>query len=210
MNIFVHLLIAGAVKKSVSDQVGIRLNSISFLYGSILPDISGKYQEFPHFLRQSFGFVLDSAEALTDPGAGLTASSSYGLKAGVLTHYLSDYFCYVHSEKYQGGICRHHLYEAAMLFSFRRALLLIKGQKYRSDLRPQELGNFILSSVEEYQAIYDGKEKDIYYAIRISVAIAVCLLREAMVSEARLIFKSAPRHQTYFTEGDMDEGSLLL
>ena len=49
MNIIVHLLIAQSIRKTVYEQIGIKLSYTGFLYGNILPDISAEYDKLPHF-----------------------------------------------------------------------------------------------------------------------------------------------------------------
>lgn len=129
MNIIVHLLIANSVRKTVYEQTGVMLSLTGFMYGNILPDLSPKQGKIPHYLKDSLGFVIESSEKLHDSKSGDWVGSFICSKnAGIITHYISDYFCYAHSEQYDDNIYRHHLYEFLMLFLFRRGLLFFKNK----------------------------------------------------------------------------------
>jgi hypothetical protein len=190
MNIFVHLLIARSVRRIVYEQTGARLSFTGFLYGNILPDISSEYCEMPHFLKNSLGFVIDSAARLKQDSFGDEEIGSYvySREAGVITHYLSDFFCYAHSEQYTASIYRHHLYEFLMLFLFRRGLLLFKKQKNEQNFTVDDLKTYIQNNVRIYNHEERLTKYDICFAINVSAAVTISLLSENMCSVANVAY----------------------
>lgn len=189
MNIIVHLLIANSVRKAVYEQTGVRLSFTGFMYGNILPDLSPKQGKILHYLKDSLGFVIESSTKLSDSSNdSCVGSFTCSKKAGVITHYLSDYFCYAHSEQYQNNIYRHHLYEFLMLFLFRRGLLFFRKQNLRQNMYFFNLESFILKSTEEYISGMHLKSHDIYYALKVSTAANVFLLGKTAYEEGIRIF----------------------
>jgi hypothetical protein len=182
MNIFLHLLIAHSVRKAVYEQIGARLNYSGFLYGNILPDISAQYDEIPHFYKKSLAFVIENAQQLKNDSDGGDRFDSFDFseKAGVITHYLSDFFCFAHSEQYKHSIYRHHFYEFSMLFLFGRGLSHFKKQKTGQTLRFSELEAFIRKNALSYNNGAYLKMLDVYFAINVSCEVTVSLLGEAM------------------------------
>ena len=215
MNIIVHLLISNSVRKIVYDQIGARLNLTGFLFGSILPDLSKKYGEKPHFLKSSMGFVLDSTVQLNHNSDGSTqiGSYAYSRNVGVITHYLSDYFCYAHSEDYKDNIYSHYFYEFLMLFLFRRGLLLyFEKQKSEQPLYFSDLESFIQNSVQTYNNEARLRMHDIYFAIKVSAAVTINLLRKAMCDDGKKIFAAnqMSQHDYYCLGDDFNESGIFL
>jgi hypothetical protein len=192
MNIIVHLLIARSVRKTVSEQIGARLSLTGFLYGNILPDISSKYDEIPHFFKDSMEFVLDSAEQLRkglDDNRRIS-SFAYSRQVGVITHYLSDFCCYAHSEQYNDNIYKHHFYEFQMLFLFRRGLLFYQRRKHRGPLNLPDLKACIVRYAQSYNNGTHHLTRDIYCALNVSGCVTICLLRDTMLHEGNKIFSN--------------------
>lgn len=192
MNILVHLLIAHAVQKRVWEQTGVKLRLSGFLYGNVLPDLSASYDGIPHFFKASLPFVLQNAALLKSPQDSRPLGSfSYAKEAGVVTHYLSDYFCYVHSENGACGMGRHHFYEFSMLLLFTKGLTLYKQQQPLPPVGFSELEPYLNKRLQAHACTGWMRAADICSALAVSTAVSVCLLQEAMVCEGRRIFADA-------------------
>ena len=189
MNIFVHLLIANSVRTSVYKKTGAKLSFAGFLFGNILPDISPKYDENPHYYKDSLSFVIESAAKLNNSAVeGGINSFSYSQKVGVITHYLSDFFCYAHSEHYNENIYQHHVYEFLMFFLFRRGLLLYHQTSNPELINFSELENFINSNSKDYSSKLNLKVNDVFFALNVSVAFILCLLKENVFNHEKNFF----------------------
>lgn len=117
MNVFTHIAIGIRTKRAVEDILPIKIKTYDFLYGSIKPDISRSFRNIPHFKKESIDFVTEEIEKLinTDYDDFSDNKSTYSERLGVLTHYLSDYFCYAHSESFKGGFIKHNYYEMKLM-----------------------------------------------------------------------------------------------
>lgn len=210
LNIFVHLLIAHNVRKIAYKEIGAKLNLRGFLLGNILPDISKKYGEKPHYLKNSLEYVLRSTSKLNNPDKNNNINSfDYSRNIGVITHYLSDFFCFAHSEQYKDTIYKHHLYEFLMLFSLRRGLLLYKQKKKNE--KPNDkfaLDTYLKSNLISYNSEIKSSDLDICYAIKISVALTKNLLNIAMYKEKSNNFSDT--NNKYCLGDDLNEGGIFL
>ena len=180
MNIIGHLLIAASVRNTVFRQTGARLSLPGFLYGNILTDLSARYGRNPHFFAQSFSYVLDCSQKLeADIQTAGISSFFCSRDAGVITHYLSDFFCYAHSEQCPYSIYRHHWYEFCMLRQFRSGLLFCRETQPASPSRVSALGPFICAWMDEYRRVCGEKKRDFYFAMEVSLGAVVCEVRQA-------------------------------
>ncbi|MPM89763.1 hypothetical protein SDC9_136875 [bioreactor metagenome] len=178
MNIVVHLLIARSVRKIVHEQTGEKLSFTGFLYGNILPDISEKHGAAPHYFESSLEYVLENTAHLKKDMDSYSGTDSFALskRAGVITHYLSDFFCYPHCESYNSGRIHHHIYELSMLFLFRRGFLFYQKQKKEQSVNFSELESFIVGNRKVYDRGENLKIRDVSYAITISAVVVSCLV----------------------------------
>lgn len=64
MNIIVHLMFAVTLRGQVKKKMGVSLNLRGFLFGNILPDISKKYGEHPHYMKDALSHVVKSKDNL--------------------------------------------------------------------------------------------------------------------------------------------------
>jgi hypothetical protein len=199
MNIIGHLMIANSVRNAVYERIGAKISLSGFLYGNILPDISPKFDENPHFLKDSLGFVLDNASNLKQGAEhGRIDSFSFARDAGVITHYLSDFFCFAHSEQCKYSICRHHLYEMYMLLLFRRGLFLCKSRNSDTQRDYSDLKSFIMEKAANYNCAGKKKMHDFAFAVSVSITAMTSLLKEAQYAEGNRIF-SASDAQSYLS-----------
>lgn len=113
MNILTHLGIAVQLKHLIEKNYQIKLRTVSFLMGSIKPDISSKYKNIPHCIKGSEAFIQKEIQSLflTKIYKSEKCTRGFSERLGVLTHYFSDFFCYVHTESYSGDTLGHYLYE---------------------------------------------------------------------------------------------------
>ena len=86
-------------------ETGINIKEISFLFGNIFPDLIFSFlwrrHEYKHS-KDHFKKMLDEIK---------NKSSFISFKLGVITHYISDYFCYSHMAIFNKGLISHIFYE---------------------------------------------------------------------------------------------------
>lgn len=187
MNVIGHLLIAASVRRAVLRGTGFRLSRAGFLYGNILPDFSARYAENPHFFKDSRGFILERAATLRREGCA-ERSFAGACGVGVMTHYLSDFFCYAHSEPCAYGICRHHLYELCMLRGFAGGLHAYREEASQGAcLSPgaDALEPFLLGLVREYGSARPSPRRDFRFALTACCGAAAQVLAGAREGPGR-------------------------
>lgn len=111
MNLILHLELSLIIRKAVEKELDIKIDTLNFIYGNIKPDIIPT--SISHYKHAAMEFVQDEIEKL----ASLSFNKSkrwlkqFSERMGIITHYLSDFFCYAHSEYYQNEVKLHFLYE---------------------------------------------------------------------------------------------------
>ncbi len=183
MNVIMHLLFSGSVRKIVKETQGIKLNRLGFMIGNILPDISKYYNDYPHYYTKSFPFLQDRKDQLMQRHPLDTRFSNYcfARDLGVINHYLADYFCHAHSEKYNGNIAVHSLYELFMIVGYRRGLRMARElvQESKRPLTPQEFHLWVPNLIANYEKQKPGFSNDICHALYAGVLISVCAIVHA-------------------------------
>jgi hypothetical protein len=180
MNIIVHMIIAKSIRKTIYEQLGEKLNFAGFLYGNILPDLSPKFDSIPHNFKSSLSYISANAIRLGTEQIE-RGTFVYSKRAGIITHYLSDYFCFAHSSRYTKNIYSHHLYEFLMLFLLPRGLTSFH-QSFavaREDVLLGDIEQYIRTNVEQYERIENLKIVDLYYAMNAAVNVNASMIENA-------------------------------
>jgi hypothetical protein len=116
----VHCLLAVQIRKYVKAHTGVGLRLFRFAYGNIKPDLApGMIIPF-HKIDCSLNELGERVEELFSTDEGAISAKSFIVKLGVITHFISDYFCSAHSGFYKGKPVRHWLYETRMVFGMRK------------------------------------------------------------------------------------------
>jgi hypothetical protein len=180
MNIFTHILIGSSIRGHIYRQTGVRLSFFGFIYGNILPDLSGESKKHPHYFVKSIDFVVDSAMGLCadESTCDCTGSFEYSKRAGAVMHYISDFFCYAHTGSYKKDIYHHHLYELLLCFAFGKGQRAFRQTDTDSlfHVAPANLSHYVKSATERYDGEGHCKYKDIHYALRACAAATEGLL----------------------------------
>ena len=179
MNIIVHLMFAMTLRRQIKRTMGIRLNLPGFLYGNILPDISKKYRAHPHKMKEALLHIIDSKDNLIDQHNNKYYSGyRFAKELGAINHYLSDFFCLPHTEKYHKGKIYHQYYEFIMIAHYKKGLRAYRKMLNNNDkvLKPAELKNFIVDYNKEYEDKKVSDVNDIRYALFAGIKLIECIL----------------------------------
>lgn len=187
MNVIVHLMFAVSVRKSVKKAQGISLNLPGFLFGNILPDISKKYGSYPHYMKDALIHVVDSKDSLIYSKSNKSLSPyRFAKDLGAMNHYLSDFFCFPHTEEYHGSKAHHGLYELTMIARYKKGLRgfhsLLNEQSV--PLKPGDLKSFIEEQNKTYAKNQVSGMNDIRYAL-----FAGAKLSESMITHSGALAK---------------------
>jgi hypothetical protein len=192
MNVFTHLAIAIRVKRSVEELLPVKLKTFDFLFGSIEPDISPSFDSIPHFKSQSEDFVKEEIENLLqmDYPVFMAYKDTFSERLGILTHYLSDFFCHAHSDSFSGNTLEHYLYEMRLSAYCHKHFREVRSRPYYRSLPASRTLSGIFGYIDELHSEYTagmGKPSlsdDIAFAQEACFALCFSILT-AYVAEKR-------------------------
>lgn len=187
MNTLTHLGISQILQKNIESMMGIKLHKIGFMYGNIKPDISSSLIKIPHFKEASFDFITGEIKELMSMkiiGSG-RCPKYFSERLGVVSHYISDYFCAAHSKSSNGSMLEHHLYEMKLSQYFNSNSASIKKSSF---LRNAE----IITDFETLTAHLDRLhsryletalcfESDVLYTLKAAVDITASVVMSAVL-----------------------------
>lgn len=189
MNIIMHLLFSYKMRKIIRSHSGVKLSLIGFMYGNILPDIKAIHK--PHQINGSLSFLVKRTQSLiANPVQTVPPPYSWSRELGIITHYLSDYFCYAHQDRYDKGLGSHMLYELKMIAQYRRGLKRYQSEFSAAyhDLAPDHFEQWILEQNSRYNSQACSQSGDISYALYAGSMIGENML---LYCPVRMKFKKA-------------------
>ncbi|MDR3601117.1 MAG: zinc dependent phospholipase C family protein [Desulfosporosinus sp.] len=193
MNILMHVELSRVIRKAVEKELNLKIDNFSFTYGNIKPDIIPS--SLPHYKESA----LESVQAEIEQLATLKFNHSsrwlkqFSERLGIITHYLSDFFCYAHSEYFQPEKTGHYLYEFRQFYYFKRNQEVIS--LYSSmiptyiQLSASNLHNCIEAAHARYRSIIKDNRvpyaRDAIYAISICVLVCVSLISMCLENQLK-------------------------
>lgn len=192
-----HLMIARNIYYSLDYKQQEFVSYNNFLYGNVKPDMVSKYKLKKHYMDESFEMVLDKIKVLSALSHNelnkISAVVRFSQELGVVCHFLCDFFCVPHSERWEfkHSMNRHVKYEkelstASKLFKFSDAKVKVfgyynveefikgnhkmyaKSQSYENDLIFANyvclsIVNYIIDSIEFNSSMQDSILTKKYY-----------------------------------------------
>lgn len=115
INTFSHIIIGNLLYEYVKKEYGICLEKRSFIRGNYSPDFSIKLITSKHHIEEKLEFVENEFTKLAAVSLeSADISKDYSKRMGIICHYLTDFFCYAHSEHFSGNTADHVLYERTL------------------------------------------------------------------------------------------------
>lgn len=172
MHKVVHLVFSKHLRKRIEELTGIILDKKRFAYGNIKPDLSLTMFTCPHKLYQSFNVLKSHTRDLFTQQMNI---ADFSEKLGEVTHYLSDYFCFAHSDIYQGSGLAHYAYESSMLFRLRRFIREAKTARCSlyPDVSIQDLKSFVFNEYKSYVLSPHTQLGDMLRSFNVSLAFCI-------------------------------------
>lgn len=187
MNIIVHLMFAVTVRRRIRKTLGLTLNLPGFLYGNILPDISKKYGEHPHYMKDALSHVVATKDNLLQRSTDEPLSPyQFAKELGAINHYLSDFFCLPHTEDYKGSKTQHGVYEFIMIARYRKGSRAFSSllKDHVDQLELSDLRAFIIDHNKAYKDRKASNINDIRYALFAGTKLSESMLTQmAALSE---------------------------
>ena len=122
-----HKIIASNIYDNVIARYGLKLDKEKLLWGSIAPDILPQYRFIRHYQKESLNYIAREImkiifisryvefNKILDPLAMKILSK----KIGIVSHYLSDFVCLPHADRWtftksRESLVKHVKYESAL------------------------------------------------------------------------------------------------
>lgn len=161
-----HLLISNIIYNYCLKKLNIRLNRLNFAYGNVKPDFG---QDKPNH-RRYLNVIREYSEQLIE---SKMTDKNYSIILGKTCHFVCDYFCLYHTEKYRNkSLFKHLTYE--IILDFTLVWLLISRKLkivINKDISENDPVLIINKLNENYNKDTRSITKDITYAISASVMV---------------------------------------
>lgn len=151
------------------------LDDNSFIYGNIKPD--NLFQKTPrkHLEKESLAFILEEIEMLRNSDMGKDKKTS-SLKLGVVCHYLCDYFCLPHFERWSACPIYKKALETPRHLNYERMLCSYIDKATMEYKEINDVVEFLEGCKKEY--ILDKSFKnDIRFASLVCNSISLYILK---------------------------------
>lgn len=165
-----HFLISEHLYKSLEKQ-GIKLSKTSLAIGSLVPDFSPKYKICSHYITSSFDFLLNTILELNrDFYNNKLSLNGFSYKLGIITHYVSDFFCTAHNDAHlKKNIYDHFIYEKDLHIFFKNpnppTTDIINLPEYFDRNYVGDFLNLLLSYYIKDSNV-SSYEKDVYHTLK--------------------------------------------
>jgi|GEM_PF-1255441 hypothetical protein len=189
MNIFTHLAISSAILDFVDNNTDVRLDRKAFKYGSIKPDIDHRLSSVPHYKDYVMDYLVTEIKSLLNMKINSNCTEVFSEKLGLITHYLSDFFCFAHSEYFRGSILAHYFYEFRLSVYCRRNKIKVDENLI---YRLFNIGSDYISicrNIEGMQKDYlkagsrFALTRDIWYTMEMTISFCISAINTCLINE---------------------------
>lgn len=160
-----HIKISKSLLGYLESEKNIYLDEKHFIYGNIKPDIFSKYKLRKHYMYESYDMVRTKIEYLASLDMKKLEKyytrASFSQEIGVACHFLADFFCVAHSERWEfKNNMKIHL-------SYEKGLTKFAKEYYIENDRTVEIDNidaFFEKMYIMYKANGNFEKNDMRYA----------------------------------------------
>lgn len=190
------MLIADNLCQAIEEEYNLKLNVKRMKWGSISPDFLPKYKIYRHYKEESVDFVAQEMVSLIYfmklfdlQNLNHFTNKLISTKIGVISHFLCDYVCLPHFERWTCDKClkKHFQYEKdlnskATNHSFNRDMLLLQPTDLiegKSCSLREMIQNYIDQVMIEYR-MEDSITKDLDFGLAFSVNMTYFMIQTAL------------------------------
>ncbi|WP_353096996.1 zinc dependent phospholipase C family protein [Tissierella praeacuta] len=188
-----HKIIASKIYDNVFDIYGLKLDKKKLLWGSVCPDILPQYKLIRHYKDESLNFISKEImkvifisrylefNKILDP----LAINILSKKVGVISHYLSDYVCLPHANRwtFASNMVKHIKYESqlnefAATHEFKKNVINVNDLNIY-DIPQLKLKSTIKEYIDEVVEEYSMKtnfKNDLDFALSLNLKISYFIL----------------------------------
>lgn len=186
-----HWRIGEAIIRSM--PIDFQIDKPAFQYGCVVPDFLPGIPD--HTKDESINFVAKIIEQVQKCNLTETNPADQRdlfVKLGIVTHYISDYFCQAHNDDPRyNKILPHLLYENRLRIEFNASNLAkvsrtgLERFNYFRYSTQSSLVNYIQDRHLAYMAEKSGMSKDIHYAAQTSTNVIAAILNHYLLASKR-------------------------
>ncbi|MFW5649350.1 MAG: zinc dependent phospholipase C family protein [Candidatus Alkaliphilus sp. MAG34] len=178
-----HKIISEHVYNNIKETFNVKLNKRSLIYGSIKPDIAYSLVKLDHFKPQSFDFICDEINKLSNYRLELNKEfiKFFSRRIGIVTHFISDFFCVPHNDRvtYENNFIDHIRYEHQLhqLFkSFDGRIHISKGCFNIGNDNPDSIRALVDAFHLQYIKKDESFVSDLYNSIHVSSIVGLFII----------------------------------
>ena len=171
----------------LKDIFGISLNRFSLVYGSIKPDSVYNLVRLEHFKPQSFDFVCNEINKLSNYGfeSNKEFIRFFSNRIGVVTHFISDFFCVPHNDRitYENNFIEHIKYEHQLhkLFKIFDSEIDVLENYFNINNNDPDFIKTIINSLHlQYMKRGESFINDLYSSIHASSIVGLFIVYNAL------------------------------
>lgn len=167
-----HISLAKYMIETLNDE-GLKKHKFAFCLGSILPDIKPSFVYKRHEIKGTFSDISRHIARLSEgPKAMRKKSRKYYMDLGQISHYLADYFTFLHNEVYTGSLKEHCSYEKKLMDDLRAYICgaehgVLSGAA-ETFSNSEALCSFIRKTHEDYLTRKHDVEDDIRHIVEVN------------------------------------------
>lgn len=173
-----HWLIGEAVARiAYKDEPG-RINPRAFTWGCVLPDIANPYNKIPHTTKDSYWLFSTLLSQSRNPT--FNNGWDFSVHIGMLSHFISDYFCLAHNDPELIEFVPHAIYETKMLGRASGNKIHKLAASYIQEEKEEiiDIHKYLEHKHSCYLNSPPGPDTDIAYAVQIVLNVILTLLRQ--------------------------------
>lgn len=170
-----HRTIAENVYLTLLNEQNIKLNRGLFIAGNMFPDLHIDYIKEKHYKSFCYEKIR---EAIIDLSKTKMNLKEFSFRAGIICHYLSDFFCYPHEQEWRylkGNTKEHIIFEEKQHRITNNKIFLVKCNLSIEEFEKLYIDFFIENLLDEYRNAIDYS-RDVVFAITASYKCVEALL----------------------------------
>ncbi len=184
MNLSTHRQISRKLYKEIEKKLSITLDKKYFIYGNMKPDLDMDLFTKSHRIKDSLDFVVDRINNIMYKE--YTSLKKFSVDIGIITHFLSDFFCTVHyheNTKGYSSLIHHVKYEIALQMKIRKILKDIPldfSWNHVYKINKDNIYQVIYQLSQAYGKVRPSMENDIFYALKVSMLLSVYIINNSV------------------------------
>lgn len=194
MNTIMHIEYSNILYNLITKRIDVKLDKYYFTKGNIIPDFKPKYIKTSHSFNQDNNRIFNKIINLYNiyEIKSKREMEVYSENLGIILHYLTDFFCYAHSSKFNGNTFNHFIYEAQLWIYFKNNYDKIMKEYLNLDIEKLNINNIlnlIYKNFYNYNCLNNSYLNDIEYSLKICSIIAISSINISMLlkMKSRLI-----------------------